>query len=456
MEKSLKCYWSNASLCNTPLNKFEKNVFIIASNDPSMIDIINKIKKIIREFGLEPIFAEELEGNNNLRPFCDNICAFIRGSCINIVNLTAPLKECPECNSLSKELSVNVYWEYGYAAGLEKPIIIICEESQADSIPFNIADKQIQFYNEHNIEEELGSLLKQKIDNPLVEASNELSKKSKKPLDIGKTTDLLKIMGKGEIINIIRQTSFEDLFELTGNIMETIKHIESIKEYKESDGLYSFIKILLNSPFTDEEFIKFFETIFKKFLEISDYRIDGIREKIKESIQKTAVKNWIRKNNMIDDLIKVFIESDSFEKAGINSRMVYPFAEELSKSQVIKILENVIINDQILDSFKAKPILYAIVDRNRAKIPKDLWETLAILKLEEKGSSMIKMLKERDIEISNPALSFLLHLNNSWDMVYFIISQKNLIPDFNGVISVEILKNLVEKEIQKDDIEIID
>lgn len=80
--------------------------------NPSRIDIINKIKKTIKEFDLEPKLAVELEENNNLSAFCDNICAYIRGSSINIVDLTAPLKECGEYDSLDEEPSVNVYWEY--------------------------------------------------------------------------------------------------------------------------------------------------------------------------------------------------------------------------------------------------------------------------------------------------------------------------------------------------------
>ena len=143
MEKSLNCYWSNSRSCKISLSQFEKTVFIIASNDPSRIETINRIKKSIAEFDLKPIFAAELEENNNLSAFCDNICTYIRGSSINIVDLTAYLNECGKCNSPYEESSVNVYWEYGYAAGLDKPIILICEENQAESIPFNILDKQI-------------------------------------------------------------------------------------------------------------------------------------------------------------------------------------------------------------------------------------------------------------------------------------------------------------------------
>ncbi len=449
METHLDCYWRKAGSCTTPLDKFNNIAFIIASNDPSRIDIINNIKKITKEFDLEPKLAVELEENNNLSAFCDSICAYIRGSRISIVDLSAPLKECNDCDSKSEEPSVNVYWEYGYAAGLKRPIILICEEKQAESIPFNILDKQILYYNEDNIEEELGRLLQQKTSQPTVEGPKEVISRRIESLNIGKTTDALKTMGMGEMINIIRQTSFQDLFVLTENIMETISHIETWEIYEEFDGLYSFINLLLKSNFTDEEFIKIFEIILKKFLEISDYRNDKIREKISESIRNTPVKNWIRENHLIDDLISVFIESRSYNDAGINSRMVYPFAEELSESQVIRILENILIKDQIRDSFKAKPILYAIIRIQREKIPVNLWSKLIDKELDEQGEAIKGKFKENNFAITYAALHLILSLEASWRKVELIIKQVSSIPNFKKIIDLSILKQIPDENIQE-------
>ncbi len=371
MEEQLDCYWSNSRSCNISLDKYKGIAFIIASNDPSRFDVLNTIKKTIKEFNLEPKIAVEFEENNNLSAFCDSICAYIRGSSINIVDLTAPLRQRGDNDSLYEDPSVNVYWEYGYAAGLKKPIILMCDEKQADSIPFNILDKQILYYQEDYIEEELGRLLKQKLEHSDVEIQREESKKKTTPLDIGKITDSLKIMGKGEMINIIRQNSFQDLFELTENVIETITHIETLDELEEFEGLHSFINLLLKSNFTENEFIKIFEVILKKYLEFPDFRMKMIQEKLTISMQKVSVKDLIREKKILDDLIKVFIESDNFEFAGLNASMIYPFAGELDQSQVITILENVLENAQISDSFKAQPIVKAIVRINREKIQFD-------------------------------------------------------------------------------------
>ncbi len=449
METPLDCYWRRAGSCTTPLDKFNNIAFIIASNDPSRIDIINKIKKTIKEFNLEPKLAVELEENNNLSAFCDSICAYIRGSRISIVDLTAPLKEYNEYDSRSEEPSVNVYWEYGYAAGLKKPIILICEEKQAESIPFNILDKQILYYNEDNIEEELGRILQQKISQPTVEGLKEVIRGRNESINVGKTTDALKTMGMGEMINIIRQTSFQDLFGLTENIMETISHIETRDIYEEFDGLSSFINLLLKSDFTDEEFIKIFDIIFKKFIKISDYRIDKIREKISESIRKKHVKNWIRDNQIINDLINVFIESRSFNDAGIYSRMIYPFAGELSESQVVRILENVLIKEKIRDSFSAKPILYAIIRIQREKIPINLWSKLINKELDEQGKAIKDKFKECNFAITYAALHLILSLDASWKKVELIIKYANSIPNFKKLIDLSILKQIPDEDIQE-------
>ena len=255
---------------------------------------------------------------------------------------------------------------------------------------------------------------------------------------------MLKNLGKGEMVSIIRESSYKDLLELTENIMETITHIETTEEYEEFDGLYSFINLILKSEFKDEDYIKLFEIIFKKFLELNDYRIQKISEKIKDSIQKPVIKKWIIDSNAIGELIKLFNESDSFFIAGINSRIIYPFIEELSESQVVKVLENVIINDQIHDSFKAKNIIHAIVNRNRDKIPYGLWTQLFELNLDEIASSMIKLLKQNNIKIDPDALYLLSSL--PWAITYDIIDKKILIPDFDGIITTKILNKIIKKE----------
>lgn len=439
MVEQLNCYWSNARSCNISINEYEDFAFIIASNDISRIEIINKIKKIINDFNLKPKMAVELEENNNLTTFCDSICAYIRGSRINIVDLTAPLKQCNECDRDYEEPSVNVYWEYGYAAGLKKPLILICDEKQAEYIPFNILDKQILYYQEDHIEEQLGHLLKLRLEQPESEVHQREIKKRTEPLDIGKTTDALKTMGNGEMINIIRKSSHQELFELAENVMEVITQIEKDDELR---GLYSFINILLKSSFTNDEFNIIFEVILKKFLEIPDHRKISLEENIGICIQKPYIKDWIKENKLLDDLIKVFIGSKSFELARINSGMIYPFVEELSVKQVSRILSNAITNDQIHNSFKTKPFIYAIVSLYRKRISMGLWVKLINKKLDSMGISVKQEFNKSGFRIAPAALHLLLNLDDMWEKVGFILKQIGSIPSFDGPITTDVLKKI--------------
>ncbi len=52
-----------------------------------------------------------------------------------------------------------MYWEYGYAAGLGKTQIVICEEEQLEKLPFDVGSKHIQKYNMNNLKNNLKPLL---------------------------------------------------------------------------------------------------------------------------------------------------------------------------------------------------------------------------------------------------------------------------------------------------------
>lgn len=144
MSRYYSCYWSHSRVCTKGLFEDTKDAFIIGSCDQNREEYIEEIKNIIEEVGLNPIFAEDLKENINLDAFCDNICSHIRGSRIIINDISAPLKDiCKKCETSDYVPSLNVYWEYGYAAGLGKPQLVICDEEQFDKIPFDVAGKQI-------------------------------------------------------------------------------------------------------------------------------------------------------------------------------------------------------------------------------------------------------------------------------------------------------------------------
>lgn len=159
------CYWSEAHACLIEIDQNQDSVFIIASNDPGRAEYIELIKKTIRLFNLNPIFAVDLSKNNNRQAFCDNICSYIISSRLIIVDLSGPiLPKCEKCSTEYLHFSINVFWEYGYAAGLKRPIIVICDESQEKELPFDIFDKQFLSYSKVSLEEDLGEIIKSKLE----------------------------------------------------------------------------------------------------------------------------------------------------------------------------------------------------------------------------------------------------------------------------------------------------
>ena len=159
-----KCYWSEVRDCLIESNQNQDNIFIVASNDLDRSEYVELIKKTVGLFKLNPIFATDLSKNNNRQAFCDNICSYIISSRLIIIDLSGPiLAKCEKCSTEYMQFSINVFWEYGYAAGLNRPIIVICDESQQKDIPFDIFDKHILYYTKASLEEDLGEIIKIKL-----------------------------------------------------------------------------------------------------------------------------------------------------------------------------------------------------------------------------------------------------------------------------------------------------
>lgn len=114
---------------------------------------------------MNPIFATDLSKNNNRQAFCDNICSYVISSRFIIIDLSGPiLPKCEKCSTEYLQFSINVFWEYGYAAGLNRPIIVICDQNQVKDLPFDIFDKHILSYTKASLEEDLGEIIKIKLE----------------------------------------------------------------------------------------------------------------------------------------------------------------------------------------------------------------------------------------------------------------------------------------------------
>ncbi len=158
----VNCPWSPNASCNTELFSDPNSAFIIGSNSTDRREYIEMIKEVINEFNLEPNFALDLNQYNGKQAFCTHICSQIRKSRIIVADLSGSSIKCKETNIL---FSANVFWEYGYAAALEKDPIIIFDESQ--SIPFDVADKNTESYNEKSLKDLLRPVIEQRLRNSI-------------------------------------------------------------------------------------------------------------------------------------------------------------------------------------------------------------------------------------------------------------------------------------------------
>ena len=171
MSEKLKCYWTKDSYCGVKINQNGNEIFIIGSCDSSRRKVIDAIIDVVEnKFNMKAIFAEDLSQHNGYKAFCTNICSPIIRSTLIIVDLSAPNKNitCSKCNQEIEILqqSVNVYWEYGYACGLAKRVLLLIDESQIDKMPFDVADTQVEVYNMNNLEDKLNKLIEMKLKEP--------------------------------------------------------------------------------------------------------------------------------------------------------------------------------------------------------------------------------------------------------------------------------------------------
>lgn len=80
----------------------------------------NGIKRAVEETGFTPVFIEREEHNEKI---CDLIIAEIRSSRFLIADVT--------------EQRQNVYYEAGFAHGLNKDVIFTCRQDEMDKVHFD-------------------------------------------------------------------------------------------------------------------------------------------------------------------------------------------------------------------------------------------------------------------------------------------------------------------------------
>jgi len=101
--------------------------------------------------------------------------------------------------------------------------------------------------------------------------------------------------------------------------------------------------------------------------------------KIKTNDLRSSVKWWLIKEGIIhegnaveiDKRFFLFAKSQSYAEAGETTRSLLKFESEFTDADILKIVDASLSNDQILNSYAARPHLRSLFERHVKIIPKE-------------------------------------------------------------------------------------
>lgn len=124
--------------------------FIIGSGSRKFKEDIEAIKDVLEGFGLQGYFALLSEKQKGLDVFCDKICSKIQESRFCVAMLNDPIVELVDeetkTKHRSKSPSANVYYEFGMAVALKKPIIPVIR--RGSKLPFDVQHLDAIIYDD--------------------------------------------------------------------------------------------------------------------------------------------------------------------------------------------------------------------------------------------------------------------------------------------------------------------
>ncbi len=250
MAEKTKCYWTKDSYCGVELHEKDDEIFIIGSCNSTRREYIDKIIDTVKnKFKMKAVFAEDLSQHNGYKAFCSNICSPLISSTLVIVDLSAVLTNiyCSSCSQDIEHLqqSINVYWEYGYACGLGKRVLLLIDETQIEKLPFDVADTQVERYNLDNLGEKLIKLIKLKLSEPLISNRYNFLPPPLPPTPIGpndhRIQPLIELV-KYKAVGYYRETKLgkkQEFFKLI-DLLCSFK--QSFQKYHSGGGVLLFIE----------------------------------------------------------------------------------------------------------------------------------------------------------------------------------------------------------------------
>lgn len=182
----------------------------------------------------------------------------------------------------------------------------------------------------------------------------------------------LQQMDEPALLKEIRSLEYSKLKNVITSLFDRIVLITEYPEYEESKNYYEFIILSMQQREKESERIELFDRVFSKFLIAQDVPITSdFLDVLPGHLKLSYIKNHVLTHGYLDYLIRLFINSGSYDTAGRNSEILLGFVNKLNQEQVESIANAVIMNDQLHDSFRADSKIRTILKMHRDYLSKD-------------------------------------------------------------------------------------
>ena len=157
---------------------------------------------------------------------------------------------------------------------------------------------------------------------------------------------------------------------LADRIIERLDQIRDRDEYKENLKTYDILDQLFTTADKDSRRKVLFEKIFD-FFKRDIFGKDYFASKMKDYSSSTAVREMVVKEGYLDEIVDIFVKSNSFKEAKQNSATLQNFADDLTSKQIKTIVKASIKNDQIHFSYGARKNLPPVFSKHKSEISEE-------------------------------------------------------------------------------------
>ena len=165
-------------------------------------------------------------------------------------------------------------------------------------------------------------------------------------------------------------------------ILDKIATITNYEEYQENGYLIKFINFVMSQRKEDEILI-LYDIAFRRVLVSNLPWGWEVESMLMNLTNRSFIQSYIIENGFLDLLVAKLCDSGSFDRASRNSSAVLNFNQYLTPENVISIANAIVENDQIRESWSAKPNVKNILLVHKKLLTLDIVEKLKEKKILE-------------------------------------------------------------------------